>query len=157
MHLFSLSTGLALAAVLMACAAPTVDQQRTISWLDSKTGASDLDVSGAWESANSFLTGGWGNATWVQTGQRVSGTLGINYTIVGKVVGKQLYLIILSGGRVYYTAILEPTKDGGLSGMAIAKMVADDPEARTADHTAIELVRPGSAPSKSLHVQVGVE
>jgi len=141
MRIFTLSTGLALSALLVACAVPTLDQRQAISWLDAKTEAPDLDVSGAWESVNGFMSGGWGNASLVQNGAKVTGTLGL-YTIDGKIAGKKLYAMILSGNKVFYTAILEPTKDGGLAGTAVSKVLADDPEARVAERAPLQLARP---------------
>lgn len=99
-----------------------------------------MDVSGAWESTSPFMAGGWGNASLVQMGSKVSGTLGL-YTVEGRVAGKQIFLMILSNGQVYYTAILEPTKDGGIAGMAVSKILADDPEAKLAERAPISLVR----------------
>jgi len=141
MRLFTLSTGLALSVLLVGCAAPALDQRQVISWLDAKTEAPDLEVAGAWESVNGFMSGGWGNASLVQNGAKVTGTLGL-YTVDGKIAGKKLYAMILSGNKVFYTVILEPTKDGALAGTAVAKVLADDPEARTAERAPIQLLRP---------------
>ncbi len=100
-----------------------------------------MDVSGMWESSNHYMAGGWGSGAWVQTGAKVIGNLG-PYTLEGKVSGKKLYLLILSGGKVYYTAILDTTKEGGLAGAAVSSLLADDPEARFAEQSPVLLVRP---------------
>jgi hypothetical protein len=86
------------------------------------------------------MAGGWGNANWVQTGSRVIGTLG-PYSVEGRVSGKQFFALILSGGRVHYTAILEMTKEGGIAGTAVSNKLADDPEAKFSERAPIILVR----------------
>jgi len=141
MRLSTLSTGLILCALLVSCAPPSIDPRQGFAWLDSKSGEAEMDLSGSWESVDPFVSGGWGNGSLLQKGTQVSGSLGL-YSIEGKVIGKKVYVMILSGGRVYYTSILEPTPEGGLSGLAVARMLADDPEARFAEHAPIRLVRP---------------
>jgi hypothetical protein len=131
---------IALTLLGIACAAPSLTHEQATTWLDARAGASRLDVDGAWESTASFVAGGWGDANWIQKGSRVDGTLGL-YQVQGRVNGQKLYLVILSNGRVYYTAILEPAKGGGLRGAAVAAALADAPEAAQKEHAPIALVR----------------
>ena len=134
-------TGSALLALALALPghAADVSQKAGLAWLDAKTTAPDLNVSGTWESTTSYWAGGWGKGVWVQKGPEVIGNLGL-YTIQGRVAGKQLFVLVCSGNKVYYTAILEPGKDGSLSGIAVTRMLADDPDARTAERLPVALV-----------------
>jgi len=137
-----LATATALGLLGLACA-PGLTKGQVVSWMDAKAGTPDLEVAGSWESPNSYLLGGWGSGTWIQKGSLVSGTLG-PYNIEGRVVGKKVYLAIFNGERIYFTAILEPTKEGGLGGMAISKALADAEGARMTENAPIALVRPKS-------------
>lgn len=125
------------------CRAPGLDPTIATTWLDGKKDVPALDVSGAWESTANYLAGGWGSGVWIQKGAQVTGTLG-PYTIEGRVSGKKLYLLILTDGRVHYTAVIEGTADGALLGTAVRKELADadTAEARLADKAPISLVRP---------------
>jgi len=68
-----------------ACVQPVMEQQRVLTWLDAKTAAPDMDVSGTWESPMNYWEGGWGSGTLVQRGAQVTGTLGL-YSLEGRVV-----------------------------------------------------------------------
>jgi hypothetical protein len=70
------------------------------------------------------------------------------YNIEGKVAGNKAFLMILSGNSVYFTAVLEPTKDGHLAGMAWKGAIVDDPAGRPTEKDPIELQRPAKAESK---------
>jgi hypothetical protein len=88
------------------------------------------------------LAGGWGSGTWIQNDNQVKGNLGL-YIINGRVSGQKLYMLISSGNRVYYTALLEPTKDGGLLvGMAYPNQLADAKDLRLTDQVPVSLRRP---------------
>jgi hypothetical protein len=132
---------IALTALGVACSAPVLSNAQADTWLEAKAGAPDLDVSGAWESTSSFMGGGWGSAAWVQKGSQVYGALGL-YDVRGRIAGQKIFLVLSSRQRVYYTAMLEPTKDGGLLGLAIAEGLADAPGQPEKQRAAIMLVRP---------------
>lgn len=115
-------------------------RNEVITWFDAKTEQPAINVSGGWESPNSLFNGGWGNGTWLQTGSQVSGQLGL-YGIYGKVAGKRLYLSILNGKKVAYTAILELNREGRLEGLAYPKALADSPAARAETPAPVILVK----------------
>lgn len=138
MRIITAATILVLSLLMMSCS--TLSQQQVATWIDSKTEAPELNVAGSWQSVVSMFAGGWGNASLIQSGPQVNGTLGL-YTVEGRVAGKKLYLMILSGNRVYYTAVIEQNKEGALSGMAYSKILPDDPQSRYADRAPIALVR----------------
>lgn len=125
------------------CRAPGLDPTVATTWLDTKTEAPQINVAGSWESKANLWAGGWGSGVWVQQGAKVSGSLGL-YTIEGRVSGTKLYALFLSDGRVHYTAVLELTPEGALTGTAVRKQVADADtmETRMADKAGISLVRP---------------
>jgi hypothetical protein len=121
---------------------PEFEQQAATTWLDSHTEPGTFDVSGEWESTAFYLAGGWGSGTWIQNDNQVKGNLGL-YIINGRVSGQKLYMLISSGNRVYYTALLEPTKDGGLLvGMAYPNQLADAKDLRLTDQVPVSLRRP---------------
>lgn len=130
-------------ALGLGCRGLDLDQKHVVTWMDSKNEPPAIDVSGVWESTASYWSGGWGSGTWTQHGAQVTGLLG-PYTIEGRVSGNRVFAMILSNNRVYYTAIMELTRTGGISGMAVAKYLADAPEARTAERAPIVLVRPAA-------------
>ena len=138
MRNFPIAIIIVLAFLTVSCSGLT--QHEVITWMDTKTEPPGFNVSGSWQSVNGMLNGGWGNASLTQSEAQVSGTLGL-YTVEGRVAGRKLYLMILSGNRVYYTATLEPGKGNTLTGMAYAKILPDDPEARYAERAPIQLVR----------------
>ena len=125
------------------CRAPGLDPTVATTWLDTKTEAPQINVAGSWESTANYLQGGWGSGVFAQNGAKVSGSLG-PYTIDGRVSGKKLYALILTDGYVHYTAVIELTPEGALTGTAVRKQVADadTPETRLADKSGISLVRP---------------
>ena len=113
---------------------------QVITWLDAKTAAPDLEVGGSWDSVKPFIAGGWGNGVWSQKDGKVTGSLGL-YSLEGRVAGRKVYLALTIQGKIYFTAVLEATKDGGLTGMAVAKALADEP-GRLQDTVPMELMRP---------------
>jgi len=145
MRLVPVFTTLALALGGFACTAGLTNDQ-VITWLDAKAGAPDLNVGGDWDSVKPFYAGGWGSGSWEQKGAKVTGALGL-YSVEGRVVGKKLYLALFSNGKVYYTVVLEPTKTGGLTGLAASGLLADDESSRLQDRTPMELAR-AEAPAK---------
>lgn len=127
--------------VCTACTKPNLNQNIAIAWIDSKNSDPLFDITGSWQSTAHYMAGGWGNGSFFQKSGRINGTLG-PYSIEGRISGKQIFMLILSGNRVDYTAILEPTTDGGIAGVAVSRMLADSPEARLAERMPIHLVRP---------------
>lgn len=137
---------LALAGLMLltvSCAQP-LSRVQAVTWLDAKTEAPDLQVAGPWESVLPFMSGGWGYANWIQTGAEVRGELGL-YSVQGRVAGKTLYLVLSSGHRVAYTAILKPTATGGLSGVAVGRALADAVPPGPSDQAPLDLVRRAAA------------
>ena len=135
-----ISTVIIMVLSLLIVSCSSLSQRQVVTWMDSKSEPPEINVSGSWESVNSIFAGGWGYANLTQSGSQVIGTLGM-YTVEGRVAGKKLFLMILSGSRVYYTAMMEPTKEDTLSGMAFSKALADTPESRYTDRAQILLVR----------------
>lgn len=78
-------------------------------WLGSFNQPAELKVTGTWASLE------WGEGSLKQTGRKVTGTLG-NYAVNGVVSGSKVYLQFLSDNWVYYSAVLERTPAGVLSG-----------------------------------------
>lgn len=124
---------------LLACC-QRLDTGYAREWVQAPTAPSTLDLAGTWESTKPYMAGGWGSADLTQTGTRFHGTLG-PFTLEGKVAGTKVYTLFLSGGRVYYTAILELDAKGDLVGQAIANALPDSPEAARAEHAPVHLVR----------------
>ncbi len=83
-------------------------------WLSTKAGSTApvVQVSGDWQDSvyadNTFM--GWGAGKFEQSGSTVTGNLGL-YIVKGMVSGNKLYLVLMTGGSVYYTATLEMKKD----------------------------------------------
>ncbi|MBN1533821.1 MAG: hypothetical protein JXA20_14215 [Spirochaetes bacterium] len=96
-------------------------------WLDSKRTTPGFDITGRWDSGSAF-SGGWGGVTILQTGDRLVGTMGA-YNIEGVVSGTDVYMMMASGGRVYYTAKLSRRPDGTVAGIAVERAIVDTPGA----------------------------
>jgi hypothetical protein len=81
-------------------------------WLNTISGGKppDIDITGKWRDTQGtgFFT--WGEGYLHQEQNKIRGVIG-DYNIEGIVSGKIVYLVFLSGGRVYYTARLEIFKD----------------------------------------------
>lgn len=78
-------------------------------WLDEHGRSASINLGGAWYSEV------WGGARFTQSGRTVTGSLG-NYNVRGVVSGGQAYLVVHSGGWVYYTAVLAKPSANQLSG-----------------------------------------
>jgi hypothetical protein len=87
-------------------------QKEVDPWLKTISGdrPPEIDVSGRWidTQGSGFFT--WGEGNLRQEQNKISGAIG-DYNIKGVASGKIVYLVFLYGGRVYYTARLEPFKD----------------------------------------------
>jgi hypothetical protein len=68
------------------------------------------------------ITGGWGEGRFIQTGNRISGTLGF-YNVDGVVNGTNVYLVLYARAAVYYTSHLQPSKDGSYTGRVAERAI----------------------------------
>ena len=134
---FALSVLLILA--VMSCrTGPTVTPNYD-TWLEAQNMPSQMNVSGRWNAGESW-GGGWGEANLIQQGRNVNGTLGL-YTLKGVVSRKTMFVILTSGGYVYYTAKLDMKADGSLSGVAYREAIAGSPEAEKVESYPINMKR----------------
>ena len=108
-------------------------------WLKSQAGPALVDVSGEWN-AGYAMGGGWGGGEFYQYGNDITGTLGF-YTVRGVVSGTTLYLNLISGDSVYYTAKLEKKGEDVYRGKAVEGAVIGTIEAETATAYPIFLER----------------
>ena len=94
----------------LAACSTALQVKEVDKWLSVRAGstAPSINVSGEWQDSvyadNTFM--GWGTGRFEQSGSTVTGNLG-QYIIKGMVSGNKLYLVLLTGGTVYYTATLE--------------------------------------------------
>ena len=103
--------------VLAACAIGGLKQAEIDPWLNNISGGVPpaMDLSGAWYDDKGNFMFGWGEGQLRQEQGRLTGAIG-NYNVKGRVGGKKVYLVFLSGGKVYYTARLEQFDEGVLTG-----------------------------------------
>jgi hypothetical protein len=120
-HFFILAT---ISLLLSSCL--TAGDAR--EWVRLQKGVKGTNITGNWDSG-SFFSGGWGSGHIVQTGMEIVGTMGM-YTIEGVVNGDNIYLIFISGNRVYYTGQLKYMPDGTLVGTAVEKAIINTADAR---------------------------
>jgi len=109
-----------LALVLSACALTRSD---TNPWLEARAGNASENITGKWTSSGG-LGANWGEANFIQDGSRFYGTLG-SYYVDGSINGEHLYLALSSGKKVYYTARLNRTPDGGYAGKVVQGAIID--------------------------------
>ena len=93
----------------LGCGGRAITRTEGDAWLSRHDDRPAIDISGIWESEE------WGRGTFAQEGAEVSGSLG-GYPIFGRVSGKRVYLLIMSGSQVRYTAHLIATGSSLLSG-----------------------------------------
>jgi hypothetical protein len=97
---------------VISCTHGALKQEEINPWLNSISGGkpAEIDVTGKWRDTQGtgFFT--WGEGYLRQEKGKISGVIG-DYNIEGVVSGKIIYLVFLSGGRVYYTARLEMFQD----------------------------------------------
>ncbi len=93
---------------VISCTHGALKQEEINPWLNTISGGkpAEIDITGKWHDTQGtgFFT--WGEGYLRQERNKISGTIG-DYNIEGVVSGKTVYLVFLSGGRVYYTARLE--------------------------------------------------
>lgn len=103
---------------IMSCAG-ALQVTEVDSWLGTKAAgqAAAVNVTGKWADAlnetDSFMS--WGQAEFTQKGSSVSGNIS-SYVIKGIVAGKTVYLVLLNGNVVNYTAKLEMRSSNELYG-----------------------------------------
>lgn len=124
---------LSLCAFLFSC----LSFDKADSWLAGKKGTAGINIAGIWD-AGPLMGGGWGSANLGQRGNEVFGSIG-PYNVTGVVNGDNIYLVFLSGSRVYYSAHLNPAKDGELTGIVVEGALIDTEDARTANKYPISL------------------
>jgi hypothetical protein len=107
--------------ILTLCAWTGLAVKETDPWLQSMAGASRVNVTGVWD-AGGAMAGGWGEGRFTQTDNRISGTLGF-YKVNGVVNGTNIYLSLYTRAKVYYTAHLQPSKDGGYAGKVAERAI----------------------------------
>ena len=97
---------------VISCA---LKQKEIDPWLNTISGGKppEIDVTGKWHDAQGAQGSSlfsWGEGHLRQEQSKIRGAIG-GYDIKGVVSGKIVYLVFLSGGRVYYTARLEMFQD----------------------------------------------
>lgn len=100
---------------------PSLTREVTNAWLNSVAGAAAVNITGVWDSGGA-VTGGWGEGRFIQTGNHISGTLGF-YSVDGVVNGTNVYMVLYSRAAVYYTAHLQPSKDGNYIGKVAERAI----------------------------------
>lgn len=131
---------LIVALLLAACVSLTKTEGN--AWLDGKAGPSSERVAGKWTTAGNW-TADWGEGNFIQDGWRFYGQMG-SYYVDGALNGDHLYLVLTSGKKLYYTAILRKTPDGSYSGKATRGTLIDTPGAEDDGVVLINLRRLGS-------------
>jgi len=109
--------------MIMTLSCAGVAPEKTKPWLDSMAGTTTMNMTGVWDAGGAFA-GGWGEGRFTQTGNRISGTLGV-YNVDGVVNGTKVYLV-LAGGNVYYTAHLNKASDGSYVGKAVEGAILNE-------------------------------
>ncbi len=128
MRAFKYLAALILVSAISSCA--SLNREQTNTWLDSKGGTSNINMTGTWDSGG-LATGGWGGGKFIQEDKRFYGTLGLYY-VDGIVNGDDVYMAISSGGKVYYTARLKKSGDDSFTGKAAEGTIIDGPESQKA-------------------------
>lgn len=98
-------------------------REETSAWLNSLAGLSQMSITGIWDSGGA-ATGGWGEGRFIQTGNRVSGTL-VFYNVDGAVAGTDVYLVLFTRVKIYYTVHLQQSGDGNYVGRAVHGAIVD--------------------------------
>lgn len=108
-----------LICMLLASCTTGLKQSEIDPWLADISGANppEINIEGRWHDADvdPNTAFGWGRGSFDQNNGKLEGRLG-NYNVTGTVSGNKVYMVFLSGGRVYYTARLEMKEKGMLRG-----------------------------------------
>ena len=92
------------------------------NWLDSKKDNPQVNVSGTWTSPE------WGTARFKQENRNVEGVLG-DYPVKGVVSGTTFYLLMYSGGKADYSAVLMASDNNTFKGSYSKYAIVDEAEA----------------------------
>ena len=94
---------------VISCA---INQKEIDQWLNTISGGKppELDITGKWRDTQGSGFFAWGEGYLHQEQNKIRGAIG-SYDIKGVISEKIVYLIFLSGGKVYYTARLEVFQD----------------------------------------------
>jgi hypothetical protein len=123
--------------ITMMSACSGLTRKETNAWLATKAASTNINMTGEWDTGGVW-SGGWGSGKFIQEDDRFTGTLGLYYA-EGVVSGEQIYMVIYSGNKVYYTAILKKADNGMYMGKAVYRVLADKPEAKEAQSYLISL------------------
>ncbi|MFV0337929.1 MAG: hypothetical protein ACK5LK_06760 [Chthoniobacterales bacterium] len=109
--------------LLGACFSLQDNRTATQDWLNAQAGTSQADISGTWKSER------WGWANFRQSGNKITGQLGI-YNVDGRSVGEKIYLALSDAGRTYYTSILSVENARELNGKISSALPFSDLKAQ---------------------------
>jgi hypothetical protein len=93
---------LVVAVLLVGCNSPQrFEANRTAAhtWLSSRDGTAGGNLTGTWKDAT---TDAWGDASLVQRGNKITGTLG-NYEVDGVMSGSRVFLALKADDWYYYS------------------------------------------------------
>lgn len=116
--------------LLFGCVTYYLTDENVNPWLISKEGTPSINITGIWDSGN-MMSGGWGGAQLIQSGNKISGTLGL-YSVKGVINGTSIYLSLYTNMRIYHTAILNMVDKGKMEGKVIEGTIADGESAKNA-------------------------
>ncbi|MFV0415775.1 MAG: hypothetical protein ACK5NG_05350 [Chthoniobacterales bacterium] len=108
---------------LGACFSLKDNRAATQAWLNQQNVSSRINIAGTWKSDL------WGRANFQQTGNKITGQMGI-YDVKGRVSGEKIYLAFSDAGRTYYTSILSRESSRKLSGRISPSLPFSDSNAR---------------------------
>jgi hypothetical protein len=103
---------LTLSLIFVISCTRALKQEQINPWLNTISGGEPpkIEITGRWRDTqgSGFFT--WGEGYLHQEQNKISGVIG-DYNIEGVVSGKTVYLVLLYGGIVHYTARLEMFQD----------------------------------------------
>ncbi len=76
----------------------------------------------------------------IKDGRRFSGTLGL-YFVEGTVSGDEVYMVLFSGKKIYYTALLKKTDSDTYMGKVVEKAIVDRADSRGANTYVMKMKR----------------
>ena len=103
---------------VLACGSTGIAVAEGDAWLATFQANPGVNVSGIWHSDD------WGKGKLTQEGRNVSGSLD-DYVVRGVVSGRDVYLLFVYGGTIYYTAHLKASGNGTLTGEYAKYEIAD--------------------------------
>lgn len=132
-------TLMAFLLVLTMSACGGLTREDTNAWLDTKIGPANINLTGEWDTGGVW-TGGWGKGSFIQEGRKFSGTLGL-YFAEGTVSDDEIYMVIFSGKKIYYTALLKKVDSETYMGRAVEKAIVDSLDSRNANTYVLKMKR----------------